>query len=258
YRSLTTPVPTGGTPLNGGDLVQTTGFHDSSLSSGTTYHYAVVAVDGSNNSSSSAETAVTTTGGAVANGLQFNGSSQYVDFGAATAGLGAQQFTLETWFNRSGTGVGTSTGNGGLASAVPLIAKGRAEQETPANLNMNYFLGIDTATNALAADFEDTANGGNHPVIGQTAVTNGVWHHAVATYDGSTWRLYLDGKLDKKQLVGAFTPESTSIQHTSLASALNSTGVASGFFQGTMDEARIWNLARTGDQIRSNKDAEIA
>ena len=257
YRSLTTPVPTTGTPLNGDDLVQTSGFNDTGLNAGTTYHYAVVAVDGSNNASTSAETAVTTTGGAVANGLQFNGSSQYVTFGQAP-GLTASQFTLETWFNRSGTGVGTSTGTGGLASAVPLIAKGRAEQETPANLNMNYFLGIDTTTNALAADFEDTANGGNHPVIGQTVITNGVWHHAVATYDGSTWRLYLDGKLDKKQTVGAFTPESTSIQHASLASALNSTGVASGFFQGTLDEARVWNLARTGDQIRSNKDVEIA
>ncbi len=49
YRALSTPVPTGGTPLNGGDLLQTTGFNDSGLTNGTTYHYAVIAVDGSNN-----------------------------------------------------------------------------------------------------------------------------------------------------------------------------------------------------------------
>ena len=59
-----------------------------------------------------------------------------------------------------------------------------------------------------------------------------VWHHAAATYDGTTWRIYLDGRLDKKLVVGAFSPESTSIQHASLASALNSTGAAAGLFPG--------------------------
>ena len=33
----------------------------------------------------------------------------------------------------------------------------------------------------------------NHPIIGTTVVTSNVWHHAAATYDGTTWRLYLDG-----------------------------------------------------------------
>ena len=51
---------------------------------------------------------------------------------------------------------------------------------------MNYFLGIDASTGTLVADFEDTANGGNHPVTGTTAVTSNVWHHAAATYNATT------------------------------------------------------------------------
>jgi hypothetical protein len=81
---------------------------------------------------------------------------------------------------------------------------------------MNYFLGLDSATNVLVADFEDTADGTNHPAIAATGTrvaTPGVWHHAAATYDGSTWRLYLDGQLDRAVNIGAFTPESTSIQY---------------------------------------------
>src|SRR5215211_4059073 len=89
--------------------------------------------------------------------LQLNGTSQYVTFGAAP-GLGAAQFTLETWFKRTGAGVGTSTGSGGIASAIPLVTKGRAEAEGT-NVDMNYFLGIDTSTNRLAADFEEGAGG---------------------------------------------------------------------------------------------------
>ena len=65
-------------------------------------------------------------------------------FGAASA-LGATAFTLECWFRRDGAGVTVSTGTGGI-TAVPLVTKGRGEAESPANLNMNYFLGIDGST----------------------------------------------------------------------------------------------------------------
>src|SRR4051794_19642070 len=122
--------------------------------------------------------------------LQLNGTTQYVTFGAAP-GLGATQFTLETWFKRTGAGVGTSTG--GLTNAIPLVTKGRGEADTPANFNMNYFLGIDATTGRLQADFEDTSGGANHPLTGTTVVTSNVWHHAAATFNGTTLTLYLDG-----------------------------------------------------------------
>ena len=62
---------------------------------------------------------------------------------------------------------------------------------------MNYFLGIRQTDNVLVADFEDMATGLNHPVAGVTPIAvDSVWHHAAATYDGTTWRLYLDGVLE--------------------------------------------------------------
>ena len=74
---------------------------------------------------------------------------------------------------------------------------------------MNYFLGIDATSGVLVADFEDAADGANHPVAGTTVVTSNVWHHAAAVYDTTTdtWRLYLDGVLDRTlALGGSFTP----------------------------------------------------
>ena len=131
--------------------------------------------------------------------------------------------------------MGTSTGTGGIASAIPLITKGRAEAETPANLNMDYFFGIDATSGVLVADFEDTVNGGNHPVAGTAVVTSNVWHHAAAVYNTATdsWQLYLDGTLDRTLALGGdFTPESTSIQHAAIGSALTSNGTAAGLLPG--------------------------
>ena len=188
--------------------------------------------------------------------LQLDGTNDYVTFGTAPS-LGASTFTLEVRFKRTATGVATSTGTGGIASAVPLVTKGRAEAEMPANVNMNYFLGINTSNNALCADFEDTVNGSNHPITGTTPITSNVWHHAAATYDGSVWRLYLDGNLEATSPAIGLTPEATSIQHAGLGSAMTSNGTAAGFFAGLLDEARIWNVVRTTQQISDNQIVEI-
>src|SRR5437773_5142571 len=126
------------------------------------------------------------------------------------------------------------------------------------NVDMNYFLGIRGSDNVLAADFEDTATGLNHPVAGTTVIpADGVWRHAAATYDGTTWRLYLNGALETTLVVGNFTPRSDSIQHAGLGTALNSVGIASGFFQGALDEVRIWNVARSTAQIQSTMGGPI-
>src|SRR5439155_20546745 len=193
-------------------------------------------------------------------GLHLTGTtadSGYVTFGAAP-GLNAATFTVETWFKRDSAGVSTSTGTGGV-DAIPLVTKGRAEAEA-SNVDMNYFLGINNATNQLAADFEEGAGapspGLNHPILGTTAIQNNVWYHAAVTYDGTTLRLYLNGIQENAISIGR-PPRSDSIQHAAIGSALNSTGVAAGFFGGTIDEARIWNVARTAAQILSGKDVEI-
>ena len=208
-------------------------------------------------------------------GLFFNGSTSYVTmgFGAASAtAFGASDFTVECRFLRTGTGVTASTGNQGVV-AVPLIAKGVGEADA-SNKDANYFLGID-ANGRLTADFEQLnatnngtayAAGQNFPITGSTILQNGVWYHVAATYNTvtATWKLYVNGVEESTSVPGTspatfvgVVPRSDSIQGLGLGTTINSTGAVSGFFHGIIDEARIWNIARTPAQILAGKDLKI-
>ena len=179
-----------------------------------------------------------------AHGFDFNGTTNYVTFGPAS-GLGATTFTIEAWIKREGTGVTTSTGTGGV-TAIPILAKGRGEADG-SNVDANYFMGLHGTTGVLVADYEEGAGqaspGLNHPVQGTTAIAaDNAWHHVAATFDGTTWNLYVDGVLDANSVVGAGRlPRADSIQHAAIGSALTSNGTAAGFFNGVIDEARIWS-----------------
>lgn len=189
-------------------------------------------------------------------GLYFNGLDQYVTFGDEPT-FKLSTFTLETWFKPEGNfGAAAGTGSGGV-SAVPLITKGRGESDQ-SEVDLNYFLGIRESDGVLVADFEDSILGQNVPIIGATPVTASEWQHAAVTFDGTEWRLYLNGNLEAVLDAGGLVPRADSIQHAALGSALDSTGEPAGFFQGFLDEARIWSVARSQEQIRQSCNFEIA
>lgn len=191
------------------------------------------------------------------NAVQFNGTNAYIAFGN-NANLGLQQFSLECWFKRLGSGATTSTGTGGV-TGVPLISKGRGEADG-SNLDMNYFLGIRQTDSTLVADFEEgslgTTPGLNHPIIGVTKLARNVWYHVAVTYNNSIWKLYLNGQLESQVTVNQPT-QYLSIQHSAIASACTSNGTAQGFFNGIIDEVRIWNSAKTQNQIISTLNSAI-
>ena len=60
----------------------------------------------------------------------------------------------------------------------------------------------------VAADFEGKddpgTTGQNTPIVGTTPIADNEWHHAAATFDGTTFAVYLDGNLEARS-----TPDST-------------------------------------------------
>ena len=189
--------------------------------------------------------------------VAFNGTSTAIKVPDANA-LDTATFTVEAWVNRAAGGVTTSTGTGGVV-AYPIIAKGRAEAET-ANADVNYFLGIDAA-GRVAGDFEQSGPGTNRPITGTTVIPVGEWHHVAATYDGSTWALYVDGQLDATSPTTAIPANAVNIAPVGIGTAYQTSGAvvaANGAFSGSIDEARIWSVARSAAEIEASFDQEIS
>ena len=198
-----------------------------------------------------------------ATAIEFNGINNYISFSKAdgtsgTEKLNTASFTLEAWIKSEGTGVTATTGTGGIV-AVPIVTKGRGNAESPSNLNLNYFLGVDK-NKKLVADFEDSL-GSNHPVISKTLIPDNIWTHVAASYDSAlaTWKLYIKGVLDTTKIIGNnIYPVRNSIERAAIGSALTANNTPQGFFNGKIDEVRIWKVARTDADISANYRSELS
>ena len=173
------------------------------------------------------------------------------------AKLDLGQFTIETWFKRTGAGVAyqTSGGTGGIANAIPLVTHGASDADGSA-IDANWMLVIDDATDVLAADFEDMAS---------RAEPCGAGYHAdrqrrVVSRGGHLRRHYLapvsergPGGHPGGQCHAAFG------QHLPgrPGSVPPYERDALGHFQGVLDEARVWNYARSQAQIAADINNEL-
>ncbi len=196
--------------------------------------------------------------------LSFDGVNDYVTMGPApelnVGGPVGNGLTLECWFRKEGIGQSSGSGSGGV-TAVPLFGKGRGESDG-SNVDCNIFFGI-TSAGLLVGDFESFTSGLNHPITATNApIVNGTWYHAAITFDGATgvWKMYLNGvEVGTATVsVGGAVPRYDSIQHFGIGTAMNSSGAREGAFAGLIDEARVWNRARSAVEIAAAKDLELA
>jgi hypothetical protein len=181
--------------------------------------------------------------------LNLDGSDDYVDL--PTLGISApnQPFTIETWVksDSSQRQVIFQNGSGSVADSG------------------KYSVSLFIETDGKLWGFVNNAQEEDVRAYGNTTLNPNTWYHVVMTYDGTgeqpqAVKLYLNGALDSG------TNEFVSIRGRILMA--NPTddwviGAGSGSvkgivsFNGSMDDARIWNKALTQDEIQSNMYREI-
>lgn len=95
--------------------------------------------------------------------------------------------------------------------------------------------------------------------ITQAAFGTG-WHHVAGTYDGRFTRIYLDGVLQNSNDAGGSYPIHYNYQNALIigAEASSSTGPFGNYFNGSIDEVRIWNIERPADSLLAAKDRALS
>ena len=119
---------------------------------------------------------------------------------------------------------------------------------------------LSTSNGWSSIDFE-IKNGGAATTISATgiAIENG-WHHIAATYQAATgMKIYVDGvAINQRAITGGLASNAQQLtigaQHDGAGSADSD---YSNFFNGSIDELRIWNIARTEAQINYTKETPL-
>lgn len=95
-------------------------------------------------------------------------------------------------------------------------------------------------------------------INGTINVNDGNWHHVAVTYDPTPttnrYKLYVDGVLDTQGNISTALNVGTD---TNIIIGRRINPSFGGFFDGPIDEVRIWNVALTQAQISEYKDKSI-
>jgi hypothetical protein len=210
----------------------------SGLAPDTTYHFLVAAVNTNGAMRGLDQTFVLSSKDKA---LNFNGLNAYVDFPAIDLSRGSQ-VTLEAWIKPQGLSSGSTYDI--LRQEIPGFARPWPPPAPDWLLSLsdgNLVFGLSTSPLNQWIPPYQTLSAPIDPV----QFGNGLWHHVAATYDGTNTLIYQDGVQ-----VASGTQSGNGIVFSGGSAAIGSMARAGGeFFNGLIDEVRIWSVARSQAEI---------
>jgi hypothetical protein len=182
-----------------------------------------------------------TTSGRYGDALSFNGTTSYVNPGNPTPLKLTGSMTLEAWV--MATGVPADDGQ--------IIAKsGSASPSVGWQFKTSADTGTRTFAIAVSPDGSSLVQR-----YGTTVVALNTWYHVAGVYNAGagTLDIYVNGVLDDGALSGT-VPGSQFDPNLSVSIGKRSGG---WYFQGTIDEVRVRNVALTAAQIQADMNTPI-
>ncbi|MCK0115368.1 HYR domain-containing protein [Gelidibacter sp. F63206] len=161
--------------------------------------------------------------------LTFNGIDNSVNFNDAYNLSG--NFSIETWIKPNAI-------NGNIQT---ILSKRNAG---------NWTTGYDLRLVDNSIQFH-----ANNISVTRSGITASRWYHIAVTFDGAAYRLYVDGLLVNTRNT-TISPASNTA-NTLLGAMSRPNNTPTNYYNGWMDEVRIWNTTLTVDQIRLMMNQEV-
>lgn len=194
--------------------------------------------DASGNNRTATLTNTSVVAGKFGSALQFNGASSRMTvptFNVTTA------FTVMAWVN-------FTTLSRKLPAASPTANTWGWSAIVYKGLDNVYL--AEVSGGFLTAGFT-LASGQVVQIVSPTSSQTGGWHHAAATYDGTTFVLYGDG------LVLASIPRTGAVAASTRPIEIGGSQVDGGYLAGLIDDVRIYGRALTAAEITTDLSTPI-
>lgn len=175
--------------------------------------------------------------------LEFDGLNDVVTVTDSIDAFDLDSFTLEAWVMRFDSN-----------TQDVIIHKGASGENPSVNTNFGLFIAADNKAHVIW----ESANSTNYDLAGETIIEPNKWYHlaGVRSARENSLAIYVSGQLES-QIVFE-TIDTPNKQDIPLILGYNGSGFpASDHLKGKIDEARVWNIPRTGNEIRSTMDRAL-
>jgi|GEM_PF-2845683 len=106
------------------------------------------------------------------------------------------------------------------------------------------------ATDVFQAWYYNSGCGTSTGVTGTSKIDDGQWHYVAFTRNGTTASLYVDGRLEDVNTSGTSSACVYSSEPLRIGAGVDPSKNPNAFMNGSIDEVRISNIARTPEEIR--------
>jgi Concanavalin A-like lectin/glucanases superfamily len=170
----------------------------------------------------------------------FNGSSDHISLGTTKLPTGNSAISVAAWVMTN------------ITSGSPVISCMGTDHSGGNQEYLFYLQGNNMPGEGV--HFVTEFGSGSGKVTGSITVSTGQWYHVVATYDGATNRLYVNGTAD-----GSTSYSSANFVYgvSRIGDYVPSSGGESNFWNGNISEWAVWNVALSANEIAGLANSTI-